>query len=158
MALEIERKFLVADPSWRASAGPGEDYVQGYVVSDARCSLRVRIAGERAWLTLKGPTRGAVRDEFEYAIPIADARAVLERLCDAGRIVKTRHRVEHAGRTWEVDVFAGAHAGLVLAELELESEDAGFERPPWLGAEVTHDARYFNGQLARAPGVPDAPR
>ncbi len=154
MGLEIERRFLVTDDGWRAAAGAGTRIVQGYVVADAARSVRVRAAGGRAWLTLKGATRGATRSEYEYAIPPEDARELLATLCSAGRVEKTRHRVPHAGRTWEVDVFAGAHAGLVLAEVELPAEDAPLVRPAWAGAEVTHDVRYLNATLARTPGVP----
>lgn len=153
MGVEIERRFLVAHDDWRASAGPGRRLSQGYLASDAGCAVRVRVSEEGAWLTLKGPTRGATRAEYEYAIPLADGRAILDTLCTAGRLDKTRHLVEHAGRTWEVDVFHGVHSGLVLAEIELLRADESVALPPWLGPEVTDDARYHNAVLARS-GTP----
>jgi adenylate cyclase len=154
MGFEIERRFLVAGDGWQDGADAGTRIVQGYVVADAARAVRVRVAGERAWLTLKGPTRGATRSEFEYPIPVDDALALLATLCGEGRVEKTRHRVLHAGRVWEVDVFGGAHAGLVLAEVELPAEDAPLARPAWVGTEVTRDVRYSNAVLARPQRLP----
>ena len=153
MAREIERKFLVAGDGWRAAASPGIRYRQGYLSAgaDAGCTVRVRIGGERAYLTVKGPAAGAARDEYEYPIPVADAAEMLERLSAGGVVEKVRHRVPFAGRTWEVDVFAGENAPLVVAEVEIESVDAAVKLPPWLGAEVTDDPRYTNAALARSP-------
>jgi adenylate cyclase len=153
MAKEIERKFLVAGDAWRAAASPGVSYRQGYLSAgaDAGCTVRVRIGGERAYLTVKGPAAGAARDEYEYPIPVADAAEMLERLCAGGAVEKVRHRVPFAGRTWEVDVFAGENAPLVVAEVEIERADAAVVLPPWVGAEVTEDPRYTNAALARAP-------
>jgi adenylate cyclase len=148
MGVEIERKFLVTDDRWKT--GPGVAFRQGYLNRDKERTVRVRIAGERAFLTVKGKSVGATRSEFEYPIPEADAHALLK-LCEGPLVEKTRHLVEHAGTTWEVDVFAGDNAGLVVAEVELQSEVQTFVRPPWLGAEVTHDARYFNSNLASHP-------
>ena len=152
MAVEIERKFLVADVSataaWRVA--PGVAYRQGYLSRDKHRTVRVRTAGDAAFLTIKGVSVGATRAEFEYAIPLADAQALLA-LCDGPLIEKTRHVVAHQGMTWEVDDFAGDNAGLVVAEVELQSEAQGFEQPDWLGAEVTHDARYFNSNLGQHP-------
>ena len=153
MATEIERKFLVAGDAWRAAAGPGIAYRQGYLSAgaDAGCTVRVRIGGERAYLTVKGPATGPARDEYEYPIPVADAAEILERLCAGGTVEKVRHRVPFAGRTWEVDVFTGENAPLVVAEVEIESTDAAVALPPWVGAEVTDDPRYTNAALARLP-------
>ncbi|MGN6528172.1 MAG: CYTH domain-containing protein [Burkholderiaceae bacterium] len=148
MGLEIERKFLVTGDAWRAA--PAVAYAQGYLNRDPARTVRVRVAGDAAWLTVKGPTHGATRAEFEYAIPPADALALLA-LCDGPPVRKLRRVVEHAGARWEVDEFLDANAGLVVAEIELPAEDAPFERPTWLGAEVTHDARYFNSALAARP-------
>ena len=148
MGLEIERKFLVTGEAWRAA--PAVAYAQGYLNRDPARTVRVRIAGDAAWLTVKGPTRGATRAEFEYAIPPADAQALLA-LCVGPPVRKLRRIVEHAGARWEVDEFLDANAGLVVAEIELPAEDAPFEPPAWLGAEVTHDARYFNSALAARP-------
>ncbi len=150
MAKEIERKFLVASDAWRTGAR-GVPYRQGYLDTGAGCTVRVRVAGERAFLTIKGPPQGAVRDEYEYPIPVADAEELLGRLCSGGCIEKVRHRVTHAGRVWEVDEFEGANAGLVLAEVELEHPDAEVALPSWLGTEVTGDPRYTNAALARHP-------
>lgn len=142
---EIERKFLVR-PGWRPGSR-GVRVAQGYLSSGGRATVRVRIAGRAAFLTIKGPTRGLTRDEFEYSIPLKDAEALLE-LC-ALKLEKRRHRVRHAGKTWEVDVFRKGKRSLIVAELELTSERARFEAPPWLGEEVSRDARYFNVNLAR---------
>lgn len=148
MGVEIERKFLVCGDGWRV--GTGERLVQGYLNRDKARTVRVRLAGAQAFLTIKGVSVGATRAEFEYPIPLDDAQALLA-LCDGPVIDKTRYRVPVGGQVWEVDVFAGENAGLVVAELELPHEDAPFERPAWLGAEVTHDARYFNSNLATQP-------
>ncbi len=145
MAKEIERKFLLRSEAWRASAGPGTPYRQGYLSTDKARTVRVRLAGEHGYLTVKGITVGASRDEFEYEIPAADARAMLDTLCERS-IEKTRYRIAHEGHTWEVDAFAGANAGLVVAEIELASEDEAFARPAWLGEEVTADPRLLQRQ------------
>lgn len=150
MAREIERKFLVAGDQWR-SAAHGVRVRQGYLATGPPATVRVRIAGERAYLTVKGPAQGASRDEYEYPIPVADAEEILERLCVEGRVEKTRTEVRHAGRLWEVDEFGGENAPLVLAEVELERPDEPVELPPWAGAEVTEDPRYANAALARHP-------
>lgn len=150
MGREIERKFLVTGDAWRAAADAGTVMQQGYLSTEPDRTVRVRRAGEQAWLTIKGRAAGATRAEFEYAIPVADAAELLD-LCEPVVIAKTRYRVAHAGRTWEVDVFAGENAPLVLAEVELESEDAVVERPGWVGAEVTDDHRYHNASLSREP-------
>lgn len=152
MAVEIERKFLVADASAQATwrTVPGVAYRQGYLNRDKTRTVRVRIAGDRGFLTIKGENVGATRVEFDYAIPVADAQALLA-LCEGPLIEKTRHVLVHQGTTWEVDDFAGDNAGLIVAEVELDSEAQAFARPDWLGAEVTHDARYFNSNLASYP-------
>lgn len=151
MAIEIERKFLVQGEAWRQ--GAGLQLSQGYLCRDPARTVRVRIAGRQAFLTVKGLGQGAAkmsRQEFEYEIPLADAQALLK-LCDGPVIEKLRRRIAVGGHVWEVDEFFGDNAGLVLAEVELESEDQAFERPGWLGAEVTQDARYFNANLAAHP-------
>lgn len=149
MAIEIERKFLVQGDDWRQGA-TGVRYVQGYLNRDKARTVRVRIAGTQGFLTIKGESVGATRAEFEYPVPVEDAQALLA-LCEGPCIDKTRYRIPLDGRGWEVDVFAGDNAGLVVAEIELPSEDAPFTRPSWLGEEVTHDARYFNSNLSRHP-------
>jgi len=150
--VEIERKFLVASDDWRRDAPHGEAMVQGYLAGPpgARCSVRVRVAGERAFLNIKSLGTAIRRDEYEYAIPPDEARRMLETLAD-GVLAKRRHRVAVDGHVFEIDVFEGANAGLVVAEIELPDEHAPFPRPPWLGREVSHLARYYNLNLVAHP-------
>jgi len=148
MPLEIERKFLVRSDAWRADADSGTHYRQGYIHADASVSVRVRLAGDRAFLTIKGGD-GISRTEYEYPIPAEHASEILDELCHAGSVEKTRHLLPAGPHTWEIDVFSGRHAGLVLAEIELSSEDEPFDRPDWLGDEVTGDPRYLNSTLAK---------
>lgn len=151
MGTEIERKFLVADPSWRARAASSSRIRQGYLCVDPERTVRVRIAGDRAWLTIKGASRGAVRSEYEYPLPLADAQAMLDRLCRPGQVDKTRHLVPHGAMTFEVDEFHGDNAGPVLAEIELDAADTHVDLPTWIAREVTGDPRYFNAQLVQHP-------
>jgi CYTH domain-containing protein len=148
MGVEIERKFLVRSEAWRQ--GAGERMVQGYLNRDKARTVRVRLAGTQAFLTVKGASVGATRAEFEYPIAAADAQALLA-LCDGPLIDKTRYRIAVGDLVWEVDEFCGDNAGLVVAEVELPSEDAVFSKPEWVGQEVTHDARYFNSNLSSHP-------
>jgi adenylate cyclase len=150
MPLEIERKFIV-DTGKLSLSGSGKRYRQGYLPAAGKTSVRVRICDDAAWLTLKGETVGASRLEFEYSIPVEDAEHILESLCEGSIIDKTRHLLDHAGHTWEVDVFTGDNAGLVIAEVELQSEDEAVELPGWAVEEVTRDARYYNANLVREP-------
>lgn len=150
MGQEIERKFLVKVDLWQPPDS-GSQIRQGYLpVQDAR-TVRVRVADDRAYLTLKGPAKGLVRAEFEYSIPLADAEEMLEQLCDRPLIEKTRYKLPHAGLTWEVDEFSGENAGLLMAEVELSRPDQPVELPPWIGQEVTDDPRYYNASLSRYP-------
>jgi adenylate cyclase len=149
MAKEIERKFLVADDSWR-SGSPGCRYIQGYLSRDPERIVRVRQAGTSAFITIKGITRGTTRQEFEYAIPLSDAEALMK-LCLRPLIEKTRYVLECRGKRWEVDEFHGDNDGLVLAEIELAREDEPVDMPPWIGEEVSHDVRYFNANLVEHP-------
>ena len=151
MAVEIERKFLLKDDSWRRQADTGSEYRQGYLVGSKAASVRVRIEGERAFLNIKSATLGITRQEYEYPVPMADAHALLSELCEQPLIEKTRYHVMHAGHEWEIDVFKGDNAGLVVAEIELDSADAAFERPAWLGEEVSADPRYYNVCLVKNP-------
>ncbi|HKS58339.1 MAG TPA: CYTH domain-containing protein [Steroidobacteraceae bacterium] len=151
MGIEIERKFLVTGTAWRQ--GAGVRLSQGYLNRDKERTVRVRLAGEKAFLTIKGATAGATRLEFEYEIPAIDGAQLLS-LCEKPIIEKIRRKISHEGATWEVDEFLGENAGLVIAEIELQAEDQAFARPQWLGEEVTHDPRYFNSNL----GVPSAAR
>lgn len=148
MGKEIERKFLVVDEQWRVA--DGTKYRQGYLSTDKERTVRVRIAGNKAMLTIKGITQGASRAEYEYEIPVEDAEELLD-LCQRPIIEKWRHEIEHAGMTWEVDEFFGDNQGLVLAEVELDSPDEAFDLPPWVGKEVTDDPRYFNANLVHHP-------
>jgi adenylate cyclase len=152
MGIEIERKFLVVGDAWRGQVSRSEAMVQGYLAGPpaARCSVRVRVAGEQAFLNIKSATPGIARDEYEYAIPPADAERMLATL--AGDIVeKRRHYVDVDGHLFEVDEFGGDNAGLIVAELELDHVDAGFPRPAWLGREVSSLVRYYNLHLAAHP-------
>ncbi|MEM6793460.1 MAG: CYTH domain-containing protein [Acidobacteriota bacterium] len=152
MAVEIERKFLVSSDAWRAGAEPGTRLRQGYLSTDPDRNVRVRIKGEKALLTVKGRLgEGTVsRLEYEYEIPMADAEAMLG-LCLASPIDKTRYEIPHGGHLFELDEFHGRNAGLLIAEIELESESAHFEKPPWLGREVSDDPRYLNANLVESP-------
>lgn len=149
MAEEIERKFLVRNGAWR-DGSPGTRMVQGYLTRDVDRTVRVRIGGDRAWITIKGRNEGITRREFEYEIPLADGRELIG-MCLPGVIDKTRHRVEHAGMVWEVDEFHGDNQGLVVAEVELENAEELPELPPWAGDEVSADARYYNSSLTEKP-------
>jgi adenylate cyclase len=151
MAIEIERKFLLEDESWRAHVIRSVPMHQGYLGSDPQCSVRVRRAGDAAWLNIKSATLGIERLEFEYAIPLDDAETMLQRLCGARALSKTRHLVPHGGHTWEIDEFDGDNRGLIVAELELAHADEPFARPAWLGREVSDDPRYYNVCLIDHP-------
>lgn len=148
MAIEIERKFCVIGSDWKST--PGTRFFQGYLNRAKERTVRVRIAGDVAFLTIKGLSQGATRAEFEYPIPLDDARQLLS-LCEGPLIEKMRYRIEFEGTLWEVDEFFGDNQGLVIAEVELQSEAQPFARPPWLGQEVTHDPRYFNSNLSTQP-------
>lgn len=151
MALEIERKFLVVGDGWHAAARASEQFAQGYLNDHGRASVRVRIEGEAANLNIKAARVGTSRAEYEYPIPLAEAREMLDHLTLTPPVEKTRYWIEHAGHIWEVDEFAGANAPLIVAEIELGAADEPFERPDWLGAEITDDRRYYNHALAFEP-------
>lgn len=150
MGIEIERKFLLTGDDWRAL---GEPVLlrQGYLSSNPERVVRVRVEGGQGSMTIKGRSSGATRGEWEYPIPLADAHELLETLCEQPIIEKYRSRITFAGNVWEVDEFLGANLGLQFAEIELGSEDQQFEKPDWIGNEVTHDRRYFNSSLVRLP-------
>jgi adenylate cyclase len=151
MPVEIERKFLVVGDSWRAATESQSLIMQGYLTNQADATVRIRVAGEKAYLTIKGPGDGLSRSEYEYSIPVPDAVAMLTELAVSPPIEKTRYRVRAGAHVWDLDVFAGANAGLVMAEVELSAEDEVFMRPDWLGSEVSGDPRYYNVNLARHP-------
>ncbi len=150
MGEEIERKFLVSGELWRETA-EGTRYRQGFLSTEPERTVRVRVAGPRGSITVKGKNIGARRAEFEYEIPVADAEQMLDTLCKRPLIEKVRYTLAIGPHTWEIDVFEGDNAGLVVAEIELSREDEAFERPDWVGNEVTDDPRYFNSNLVANP-------
>ncbi len=149
MAKEIERKFLVTGDQWRSLA-EGIHYCQGYLSSVKERTVRIRTVQEKGFLTIKGITRGVSRLEYEYDIPLRDAQALLE-ICERPLIEKARFKVEIGELTWEIDEFFGENQGLIVAEVELQSEDHAFEKPEWIGEEVSSDPRYFNANLIKHP-------
>ncbi len=151
MAIEIERKFLLCDEGWRDAADSGTRFRQGYLIGAERASVRVRIEGEKANINIKSATLGIQRQEFEYPIPLDEAEELLDTLCEQPQISKTRYLVPYGEHTWEIDVFDGDNAGLVVAEVELAAEDEAFARPPWIGEEVSGDTRYYNVCLVKHP-------
>jgi len=150
MGTEIERKFLVKGDAWRDQA-KGTSYRQGYLNSIKERTVRIRTINDRAFLTVKGLTIGATRAEYEYEIPLADCNAMLDALAEKPIIEKKRYKVPFEGLTWEIDEFFGDNAGLIVAEVELESEGQTFRKPEWAGEEVTADPRYFNSNLIKHP-------
>jgi CYTH domain-containing protein len=151
MGTEIERKFLVQNDNWRA-LGQGKLYRQGYLTTNPDCTVRVRIAGDQGYLTIKGATTGISRAEYEYGIPLEDAAQLLDTLCQPPLIEKTRDRIPAAkGLVWEVDEFAGENQGLIIAEIELPNAEQSVELPDWIGPEVSNDPRYFNSNLSKHP-------
>ena len=150
MGKEIERKFLVKNDAWRALA-QGTMYRQGYLNSVKERTVRIRTVGDRAFLTIKGITVGATRAEYEYEIPTAECNAMLDGLAEKPIIEKKRYKIPQGAVTWEIDEFFGDNAGLIVAEVELESEDQAFDKPEWIGDEVTGDPRYFNSNLIKHP-------
>lgn len=150
MGTEIERKFLV-DPQGAWRSAPVTRFRQGYLSTTKERTVRVRTAGDRGYLTIKGITRGATRREYEYPIPLTDAEQLLNGLCEKPLIEKDRYKLDHQGLVWEIDEFFGDNQGLILAEVELSSEDQVFARPDWVGEEVTEDPRYYNANLIKNP-------
>lgn len=150
MGVEIERKFLI-DETKLPTLKNGYTIKQGYIQTVDHTTVRIRIRDKEAFLTIKGKSQGASRLEFEYPIPLSDAKEMLTNLCHASRVEKTRYLVEHGGHTWEVDIFEGSNQGLIIAEIELESEDEDFSLPEWVSEEVTQDKRYFNVNLVERP-------
>jgi len=149
MAVEIEKKFLV--PALPDNLGPGIEICQGYVLNTPGKVVRVRIAGNQGFLTVKGRTVAALRPECEYEIPVSDARQMLDLFCEPPVIEKRRHTLDHKGTKWVIDRFSGANQGLVVAEVELSSRNQRFALPPWAGKEVTEDVRYYNASLVHHP-------
>lgn len=150
MAKEIERKFLVKGDGWRKLA-KGSVYRQGYIATQKEATVRIRIVGDRGYLTIKGPSVKYSRAEFEYAISVEDAQEMLNTLCDRPFIEKIRYRVEWGGLIWEIDEFDGVNKGLILAEVELTDEQQQIQLPEWIGEEVSENPKYFNSNLVRNP-------
>jgi adenylate cyclase len=147
---EIERKFLLKDDTWREGAGK-KYYLQGYLSSHKERTVRVRIAEDEAFLTIKGKNIGMTRTEFEYPIPVEEARIMLNTLCEKPLIEKYRYTMQYQGFVWEIDEFLGENEGLIVAEIELPSEDTPFALPTWAGKEVTAEAQYYNANLIQNP-------
>ena len=152
MAQEIERKFRVANDDWRAMAGSSSSLKQGYLSSSAEATVRVRLEDNLGTVTIKSKTNGITRNEFEYAIPAQEAKELLM-LCSGPLIEKIRYRIPQENHTWEIDVFEGDNDGLIIAEIELTSDEDYFAKPQWLGEEVSGDSRYYNSNLATHPYV-----
>jgi len=150
MGIEIERKFLLKDESWRSEITQKTSIKQGYLNSEKVRTVRVRVKGQKGFLTIKGKNNNATRKEFEYEIPLSEAEEMLS-LCEKPIIEKVRYEIINDKNLWEVDEFEGENKGLIVAEIELESEDESFEIPTWIGNEVTHDPRYFNSSLISHP-------
>ena len=150
MGIEIEKKFLLTGTEWKQLA-TGTAYRQGYLNSVKERTVRVRTINDQGFLTIKGVSVGATRLEYEYEIPLEDANALLDELCEKPLIEKNRYKINFSGFTWEVDEFFGENDGLVVAEIELESEDQAYDKPEWVGEEVTGDSRYFNSNLINNP-------
>ena len=149
MGTEIERKFLVSSDAWRHGVS-GVPYSQGYISRGSGRTVRIRIAGNESFITIKGPVSGISRAEFEYPIPLEDARQLLS-LCEGPIIQKQRFHIRHEGALWEVDEFEGANSGLVIAEIELKHPDEEVSLPGWIGKEVSGDSRYYNSNLTHHP-------
>jgi len=151
MGIEIERKFLIRNNDWKKGKPQGLRCCQGYIAEDASILIRVRVAGDKGFLTIKKADTGLSRYEYEYEIPLSDAREMLDRFSLMPVIEKTRYKIPYAGRLWEIDVFEGRNRGLVVAEIELQNEKELISKPPWLGREVTDDPRYLNINLSKYP-------
>lgn len=151
MATEIERKFLVLNDDWRAIVESDMQIVQAYLANNELSSTRIRIQGGKANINIKSATLGITRTEFEYAIPVDDAQLMIDDLCIKPVIEKTRYIVKHMQHRWEIDVFSGDNKGLIVAEIEFSSPDEVFEKPSWIGEEVSNDARYYNVCLVKTP-------
>lgn len=150
MAKEIERKFLI-DDSFSKNLKDGVHISQGYIKTSDNTVVRARIKGESAFLTLKGENKGMTCSEFEYEIPVSDAKEIIKELCSGGTVDKTRYEVNHGAHLWEIDVFHGKNNGLVVAEVELSSENESVEIPSWVTEEVTSQTKYFNSSLLKHP-------
>ena len=151
MTIEIERKFLVINDNWRSLA-QGKVYRQGYIeTANKITTIRVRIIGEKAYLTIKSKTEGISRHEFEYPVPLEDGKIMLDTLCNRPLIEKIRYQLYHDNLMWEIDEFQGENQGLIIAEVELQDENQIINLPDWVGKEVSHDPKYYNVNLTKYP-------
>ncbi|WP_316831335.1 CYTH domain-containing protein [Pedobacter aquatilis] len=151
MAKEIERKFLLNRAAWEKLEKPiGKQLRQGYILAEPHKTIRVRIADNKGWLTIKGISTGATRLEFEYEIPMGEAIELLDNFSE-NELEKVRYEIAHEGKLWEIDVFSGDNEGLIVAEIELTTEDEEFELPAWIAEEVTHEKKYYNSNLTQHP-------
>ena len=151
MGVEIERKFLVDHEKWgKLKKTAGIHYHQGYLVDDVHCTIRVRVAGTKGFVTIKGANSGISRKEFEYKIPASDASELIKSFAGSS-VEKIRYKIKFAGKLWEVDEFLGDNKGLIMAEIELKHENEEFEKPGWITREVSDDDRYYNSNLAKNP-------
>jgi len=151
MSIEIERKFLIINDNWKTLASEQTEYTQGYFTTHKECSIRIRVAGDNANINIKSATLGIYRSEFDYLIPVKDAKEMLDNLCIHPLIEKIRYKIQYDNHTWEVDVFSGENEGLIVAEIELNSVDEKFRKPDWIGEEVSDDPRYYNVCLVERP-------
>ena len=151
MAKEIERKFLVINDQWQENIQRQSHYLQGYLANSSTSSIRIRISDDKANLNIKSATLDITRDEYDYEIPLSEAKEMLENLCEKPILEKTRYFVQHHGHVWEIDVFSRDNEGLVVAEIELASADEEFIKPRWLGDDVSDDPRYYNVCLVKYP-------
>lgn len=151
MGIEIERKFLVKDDRWKSQSSRNVYYRQGYLNDAKACSIRIRVAENKGYLNIKSASLGIFRHEYEYEVPLVEANEMLNAFSLGAVIEKRRFFVEHAGHTWEVDVFEGDNNGLIVAEIELSAEDDVFDLPTWVGDEVSDDPRYYNVCLVKHP-------
>ncbi len=151
MGIEIERKFLLKNDSWKQAVSSSVVIKQGYLAGSDKASVRIRIEGDKANINIKSMTLAITRQEYEYSIPLDDAEKLLQDLCEQPKIEKTRYIVKHQDHKWEIDVFTGDNKGLVVAEIELQSEDEKFFRPEWVGDEVSDQVKYYNVNLVKYP-------
>ncbi len=151
MGIEIERKFLLKNDSWKDAVLSSTVIKQGYLAGSDKSSVRIRIEGDKANINIKSMTLAITRQEYEYSIPIDDAEKLLRDLCEQPQIEKIRYIVKYQGHKWEIDVFSGDNEGLVIAEIELQSEDERFSIPEWLGDEVSDQVKYYNVNLIKYP-------
>ena len=151
MAKEIEKKFLLKNDNWRDAVQQSRQFIQGYLVGSKQASVRVRLEGQQAFINIKSATLEVTRDEYEYEIPLSDAKEMLEKLCEKPLITKIRHDVMHDNKKWEIDEFQKENAGLIVAEVELTSVDEAVSLPAWLDEEVSDDPRYYNVCLVKQP-------